>query len=89
MTGRRTVITFQKFERHTYRLVGLPTLAAPCGQCRQEVTWLTPNEALVVSKQSLREIFRLVEANKIHFTEHEAGFLLICPISLEQALRKE
>ena len=89
VSSRRTVITFQKFERSTYRLFGTPSPAALCDQCRQEVSWLTPNEALVLSKQSLREIFRLIETNKIHFTEDQAGFVLICPISLEQALQKE
>ena len=88
MSGRRTVITFQKFERSTYRLFGTPKLTARCDRCRQEVTWLTPNEALLLSKQSLREIFRLIEANKIHFTEDEAGFLFICPISLAQAQKE-
>ena len=85
MSGRRTVITFQKFERSTYRLLGTPARVGHCDRCRQEVTWLMPNEALVLTRQSLREIFRLIEAGKIHFTEDEAGFLFICPISLEQA----
>ena len=88
MSGRRTVITFQKFERSTVRLFGTPALAAPCDRCRQEVTWLTPNEALVLTRQSLREIFRLIEAGRVHFTEDAAGFLLICPISLEQAQKE-
>ncbi|HEU4767721.1 MAG TPA: hypothetical protein VFS77_10110 [Pyrinomonadaceae bacterium] len=52
------------------------------------MTWLTPNQALLASKQSLREIFRLIEANKIHFTEDEAGFLLICPLSLQQVMHR-
>ena len=88
MSGRRTVITFQKFERSTYRLFGTPARVAPCDSCRQEVTWLTPNEALILTRQSLREIFRLIEAGQIHFTEDEAGFLFICPISLAQAQKE-
>jgi hypothetical protein len=52
------------------------------------VTWLTPNEAMLLSKHSLREIFRLIEAGKIHFVEDEAGFLFICPLSIEQAQKE-
>ena len=59
-----------------------------CDRCRREVTWLTPNEALLLSKHSLREIFRLIEAGKIHFVEDEAGFLFICPNSLAQAQKE-
>jgi hypothetical protein len=88
VSGRRTVITFQKFERSTYRLFSAPALVARCDRCRQEVTWLTPNEALMLSRHNLREIFRLIEAGKIHFVEDEAGFLFICPISLEQAQKE-
>ena len=88
MSSRRTVITFQKFERRTYRLVGTPAVVALCERCRHEVAWLTPDEALLLSRQSLREIFRLIEAGSIHFCEDEAGFLLICPVSLKQAQKE-
>lgn len=89
MASRRRIITFQKLERRTYRLVDTPTQVARCDECRQEVTWLTPVEALVVSKRSLRQLFRLIETGQIHFTEDQAGFLLICPTSLEQIQEKE
>jgi hypothetical protein len=58
-----------------------------CADCRAQVFWLVPEEAMLVGKASLREIFRLVETNEIHFIENAAGFLLVCAESL--LMRKE
>lgn len=53
-----------------------------CEVCRAQVFWLVPEEAMLVKKISLREIFRLVETNEIHFVENREGFLLVCAESL-------
>ena len=84
MFGRRTVITFEKLERSTYRLVKAPAPAFPCDRCRRIVAWLTPNEVVAITRQSLREIFRLIELNQIHFTETEAGLVFVCELSVRQ-----
>ena len=53
-----------------------------CADCRAQVFWLIPEEAMLVEKTSLRELFRLVETNEIHFVENPEGFLLVCAKSL-------
>ena len=72
--------------RETYEL---EILARPqvrekrfCQSCQREVRWLVPEEAMLLTKTSLREIFRFVELSKFHFIESEEGFLLVCAESL-------
>ncbi len=55
-----------------------------CAFCSAEVRWLVPEEAMVLAGISLREIFRLVEKQKIHFVENANGFLLVCAKSLAE-----
>lgn len=56
------------------------TLAAFCPECRATVEMALPHTAADFSGSSEREIFRLIEAGKIHFTEN--GRILICLDSL-------
>lgn len=42
---------------------------------------VTPDEAAALTCQSARDVYRLVEAGALHFTEGQAG-LLICLASL-------
>lgn len=53
-----------------------------CAACRAEVRWLVPEEAMLLAKTNLREIFRLVELREIHFVESREGFLHVCAESL-------
>jgi len=53
-----------------------------CAACQTQVPWLVPEEAMLLKKTSLREIFRRVETNEIHFAENARGFLLVCAKSL-------
>lgn len=53
-----------------------------CDWCLREVRWLVPEEAMLLAKSSLREVFRLIESGEIHFVENEEGFLLVCAESL-------
>ena len=53
-----------------------------CAACQTQVPWLVPEEAMLLEKTSLREIFRRVETNEIHFAENAQGFLLVCAKSL-------
>ena len=83
MLNRRTVITFEKLERCFYHFPNSEPVVATCEECRQKVAWLTPNQAVLLSCLSLREIFRCIEANTIHFYETPSGLLHICPNSLD------
>ena len=82
MFNRRTVITFEKLERNLYRLPDSEPVLARCKACGAEVSWLTPNQVAAVTGLTLREIFRRIEGNRVHFIETEPGALLICPNSL-------
>lgn len=47
-----------------------------CPLCKIVVDMLTPQLAAAVSKKPVREIFRLIETGKLHFSETGGG--LIC-----------
>jgi hypothetical protein len=47
-----------------------------CPLCGIVVDMLTPQLAAALSKKPVREIFRLIEAGKLHFSETDGG--LIC-----------
>jgi hypothetical protein len=85
MLSRRTVITFEKLERSYYRLPGSEPLLARCAECREEVSWLTPNQVVALTGLTLREIFRRIESNALHFDETPQGLLHICPRSVALA----
>ena len=82
MSSRRTVITFEKLERCCYRFPNSEALLAQCDECQEEVSWLTPNQVVALTGLSLREVFRRIEANTLHFSETAPGLLHICPNSL-------
>jgi hypothetical protein len=81
MFSRRTVITFEKLERCFYRFPNSEALLAQCYECQEEVSWLTPNQVVALTGLSLREVFRRIEANALHFSETAPGLLHICPNS--------
>ena len=82
LINRRTVITFEKLERCFYRLPDVEPITAPCEVCRCVVTWLTPTEVVAVTGLSLRELFRRIEAEALHFNERDPGLVHICARSL-------
>ena len=82
MLSRRTVITFEKLERFFYRLPNSEPLLSQCDQCGEEVSWLTPNQVATLTGLSLREIFRGIEGQTIHFIETPPGMLHVCPNSI-------
>jgi hypothetical protein len=53
-----------------------------CESCAARVEMMNPEEAAAVSGLSLRAIFRLVEASRLHFTETAEGLLWVCFNSL-------
>jgi hypothetical protein len=82
MLNRRTVITFEKLERTLYRLPNCAPVVGHCPQCCMEVSWLTPDQVVAVSGLTLREIFRRIEAQTVHFKETPPTRLYLCPNSL-------
>lgn len=52
-----------------------------CPDCLDSGRMVTPTEAAAISAQSLRTIYRWVEAGEVHFIEESTG-LLICVGSL-------
>ena len=53
-----------------------------CAQCEERVQMITPDEAVAVAGRSAREIYRWVEAGRVHFRETPQGLLSICLRSL-------
>jgi hypothetical protein len=56
-----------------------------CVDCVAEAVMLTPEEAAILSKRSLRAIHRLREARHIHFRVSTHGGITICLTSLLQS----
>ena len=85
MKVRRTM----KIGLETQRVVSLTkrvhALEAWCSQCGQQREMIHPEEAAARAGVSLRAIYRLVEAHKLHFIETPEGLVLICPNSVTQA----
>lgn len=81
MLKRRTVVTFEMLERSFYHFPNSEPDVAECPECAQEVSWLTPNQAVLLTGISLRELFRRIEAGTIHFNEASPDPLRVCPNS--------
>ena len=56
---------------------------AYCPNCRLLTEMTTPQIAAVLSRLSQRKIFRMIEANEVHFIENDR--ILICLKSLNEA----
>ena len=83
MAGAKKILLLQE-RRETLRLrINKRRRWATCPRCKEGVEWLSALEATALSGLSEREIFRLVERDRIHFLETELELLLICPRSLE------
>jgi hypothetical protein len=54
-----------------------------CAQCPEQPEMLTAEEAASLCGQTLRSIFRLVEAGLVHFRESPGGEVFICPASFQ------
>lgn len=57
-----------------------------CGKCGFYVRWAMPEEAMLLRCSSMRDIFREIELDLLHFVETDDGYLLICAESLNQEL---
>jgi len=87
-TKRRIEITVEK-----HRLVVLNrrnhSTVAWCEICEAQVQMVTPDEAAQLCQISTRTIYRWIETGRIHFTETEKGFSLVCLQSLESNSNSE
>jgi hypothetical protein len=83
-TKRRIEITVEK-----RRLVVLSqrnhSVHAWCETCGAQVQMVTPDEAAQLCQVSTRNVYRRIETGRIHFTETEKGFSLVCLQSLESS----
>jgi hypothetical protein len=59
---------------------------AKCEACGEVVRLITVDEAAMLAQVGSRAIYRLVEAEKIHFIETSEELLLICINSLNRGL---
>ena len=53
-----------------------------CPSCAEQVKMVTPEQASAIARVTARTIYRWVEAEKLHFAETPAGWLLVCLNSL-------
>jgi hypothetical protein len=79
---RQVVITAEKTETYTVRQEPERTLEVYCEKCDQAFAFLTLNQAVSVTRLGARTIFRLVEAEELHASETEEGYLILCPKSV-------
>ena len=90
MRGRRQIIiTAEKSETYIIRQEPGGPVRAWCGDCAEEIQCLTIEQAVRLTGLSARRLFRLVEAEGIHFSETEDGRLFICPNSVAPLVRLE
>jgi len=89
MRGRRQiVITAEKSETFIIRQEPKGPLRSWCGGCAEEIECLTVEQAVLLTGLRAREVFRLVEADGIHFGETDEGQLFLCPNSVAPLVRK-
>ncbi len=73
--GRRKIEIV--LEKHSLvRVYACPT--ARCQRCRLEVTMVTPESAARIANVTVREVYRSVETNRVHFIEIADGSVRIC-----------
>ena len=79
-TTRRVEITV---ERETLVSSPPPSFETYCAACARRVVMLNPASAALLAQVSIREIYRWVDARKVHFLESASGDLYLCAASLE------
>jgi len=79
---RRTEIAIEIDEVVLVKSVSNLSAMAWCVGCANEVLMVTPAQAAVIARVSVRDINRRVEAGEVHFLETPEGSLLVCMNSL-------
>jgi hypothetical protein len=85
---RRIEITV---EREVASIVYQPpaNVIGRCEQCGKDVLMLSADAAAAATRTSPREIYRLLDENKLHFQESPGGTVFICSESLKRPPEKE
>ena len=65
------------------------SLYSLCAACGDEVRMITVDQAATLACVNAREIYREVEAGKLHFMETTKGSLLVCLDSLNGSNLKQ
>ena len=81
-TKRKTEINLEIEESVALRQQRI--ILAYCRQCRKQTRMFAANEAAMIARLSARELYRLVEAGRLHFREDEIRLLYVCAESLQQ-----
>jgi hypothetical protein len=84
---QRTRITIETSERLVIK-PAQTTASANCSACGQQVQMVTPEQAVTLMSIRSRTVYKLVEAQEVHFMETQEGHLLICLNSLTKRLEK-
>jgi len=84
---RHTEIAIEIDEIVVVRATSRASLAS-CEVCANEVVMVTPAQAAVIARVSVRDINRRVEAGEVHFLETPEGSLLVCMSSLNPAAQE-
>jgi hypothetical protein len=79
---KRTEITIEIDEVVSVKGFSNQSGRAWCRGCANEVLMVTPAQAAVIARVSVRDINRRVEAGEVHFLETRQGALLVCISSL-------
>ena len=83
---RRTEISLEIEEAVAIRMKSV--VIANCRGCRKQTRMVGANDAAMLARLSTREIYRFVEAERLHFTEDQCGLLFVCLESLRELVRK-
>jgi hypothetical protein len=59
-----------------------------CASCGVEVMMATPESIATLGRISKRAVYRLIEANVVHFEETPEGTLLMCLPSFTESTRE-
>lgn len=80
--NRRTEFTIETEDVLIIRNKKRKSFSADCEICGCNSQMITPRQAALIIQTTQREIFRLVEENKLHFIEFQDGDLFVCAKSL-------
>src|SRR6185503_9310215 len=76
-TKKRTELTIE-IDRMIVVSSRAVLVSAWCAKCRQRVSMASADEAARRARVGTRTMFRLIEAEKVHFKETTDGRLLVC-----------
>lgn len=58
-----------------------------CQECPEPSRMFSPEQAAVLAGVSQRFLYRMIEAEQVHFKETPGGRILVCPSSLLEAFK--